>query len=33
LGKAIETSPTIGSNVEQVAHKNVKFSAWDLGGQ
>lgn len=33
LGKTIETSPTIGSNVENITHNNVKFSAWDLGGQ
>ena len=33
LGKAVETTPTIGSNVEEITHKNVKFSAWDLGGQ
>ena len=33
LGKAVETTPTIGSNVEEIAHKNIKLSAWDLGGQ
>lgn len=33
LGKAVETTPTIGSNVEEFSHKNVRFSAWDLGGQ
>jgi small GTP-binding protein len=33
LGKAVETTPTIGSNVEEITHKNVKLSAWDLGGQ
>lgn len=33
MGKAVETTPTIGSNVEQITHKNVSFSAWDLGGQ
>lgn len=33
LGKAVETTPTIGSNVEEISHKNVKLSAWDLGGQ
>ncbi|QDZ24482.1 small ARF-related GTPase [Chloropicon primus] len=33
LGQAIETQPTIGSNVETVKHKNVHFEVWDLGGQ
>ena len=33
MGKVIDTSPTIGSNVEEINHNNVKFSAWDLGGQ
>ena len=33
MGKAVKTTPTIGSNVEKITHKNVKFSAWDLGGQ
>lgn len=33
LGQAIETQPTIGSNVETVRHKNVHFEVWDLGGQ
>jgi hypothetical protein len=33
LGKAVETTPTIGSNVEEITHKNIKLSAWDLGGQ
>ena len=29
----VETQPTIGSNVEEVQHKNIKFQVWDLGGQ
>ncbi len=33
MGKVIDTSPTIGSNIEEITHNNVKFSAWDLGGQ
>lgn len=33
LGEVVVTSPTIGSNVEQVDHNNVKFQVWDLGGQ
>ena len=27
------TAPTIGSNVEEVQYKNIKFVMWDLGGQ
>lgn len=33
LGEVIVTSPTIGSNVEEVRHNNVRFQVWDLGGQ
>ena len=33
LGQLIKTTPTIGSNVEELAYNNVKFQAWDLGGQ
>ena len=25
--------PTIGSNVEEVSHRGVRFQVWDLGGQ
>lgn len=33
LGEVIQTQATVGSNVEEVQHKNVKFQVWDLGGQ
>jgi len=33
LGDVIETHPTVGSNVEEVTHRNIKFQVWDLGGQ
>jgi len=33
LGKVVQEKPTIGSNVEEVKNKNVKFQVWDLGGQ
>ena len=33
LGQFVKTSPTIGSNVEELTYNNVKFQAWDLGGQ
>lgn len=33
LNDVIETHPTVGSNVEEVTHRNVKFQVWDLGGQ
>ena len=29
----ITTNPTVGSNVEEVVHRNVRFQVWDLGGQ
>ena len=33
LGQVVKTTPTIGSNVEELVYENVKFQAWDLGGQ
>ena len=33
LDEVIETAPTLGSNVEEVSFKNVRFVVWDLGGQ
>ena len=33
LGQLVSTQPTIGANVEEISHNNVKFQAWDLGGQ
>mmetsp|Transcript_33267 Transcript_33267/g.54958 ORF Transcript_33267/g.54958 Transcript_33267/m.54958 type:complete len:183 (-) Transcript_33267:362-910(-) len=33
LGDVIETHPTVGSNVEEVTHRNIRFQVWDLGGQ
>ena len=33
LGQFVKTTPTIGSNVEEINHQNVKMQAWDLGGQ
>eukprot|EP00761_Pharyngomonas_kirbyi_P014965 gb/GECH01014996.1/.p1 GENE.gb/GECH01014996.1/~~gb/GECH01014996.1/.p1 ORF type:complete len:180 (+),score=35.27 gb/GECH01014996.1/:1-540(+) len=33
LGEVVATQPTIGSNVEEVNYKNIKFQVWDLGGQ
>lgn len=33
LGQVVMTQPTIGSNVEEVKHANIKFQVWDLGGQ
>ncbi|CAD8183558.1 unnamed protein product [Paramecium octaurelia] len=29
----IQTAPTMGFNVETLTYKNLKFQAWDLGGQ
>eukprot|EP01006_Ploeotia_vitrea_P048266 TRINITY_DN67212_c2_g1_i1.p1 TRINITY_DN67212_c2_g1~~TRINITY_DN67212_c2_g1_i1.p1 ORF type:complete len:187 (-),score=16.74 TRINITY_DN67212_c2_g1_i1:127-687(-) len=33
LNENVVTIPTIGFNVEEVAHKNIKFQCWDVGGQ
>ncbi|XP_052137266.1 uncharacterized protein LOC127755615 [Oryza glaberrima] len=33
LGEAVTAAPTIGSNVEEVVFKNIRFEVWDLGGQ
>ncbi|CAG0922415.1 unnamed protein product [Notodromas monacha] len=33
LNEVVHTSPTIGSNVEEVIWKNIHFLMWDLGGQ
>ncbi|XP_073350382.1 putative ADP-ribosylation factor-like protein 5C [Pagrus major] len=31
--EAVHTSPTIGSNVEQITVRNTHFLIWDIGGQ
>lgn len=33
LGDVVTTNPTVGSNVEEVSHRGVRFQVWDLGGQ
>mmetsp|Transcript_88 Transcript_88/g.14 ORF Transcript_88/g.14 Transcript_88/m.14 type:complete len:86 (+) Transcript_88:21-278(+) len=33
LNEVVQTSPTIGFNIETVTYKNLKFQVWDLGGQ
>ena len=33
LGEVIHTIPTIGFNVENIEYKNIRFQAWDVGGQ
>ncbi|UYV67315.1 ARL5B [Cordylochernes scorpioides] len=33
MNEVVHTSPTIGSNVEEVVWRNVRFLMWDLGGQ
>jgi len=32
LGEVVITQPTIGSNIEEVEHSNIKLQVWDLGG-
>jgi len=33
MNEVVHTSPTIGSNVEEVRWKNIHFLMWDIGGQ
>jgi len=33
MGEVVQTTPTIGFNVETVTRKNLSFSVWDVGGQ
>src|SRR5690606_11743369 len=33
LGEVVQTTPTIGFNVETVEYRNLKSSVWDVGGQ
>lgn len=33
LNQVVATTPTIGSNVEEVIYKNIHFIMWDIGGQ
>ncbi|KAL3675499.1 hypothetical protein R1sor_025447 [Riccia sorocarpa] len=33
LGEVVVTQPTVGSNVEELQYKNLRFEVWDLGGQ
>jgi ADP-ribosylation factor protein 1 len=33
MGESVATLPTVGFNVENIEHKNVHFTVWDVGGQ
>ena len=33
LGEVVETTPTMGFNVETVEYKTINFTIWDVGGQ
>ncbi|KAI7883909.1 ARF/SAR superfamily [Lichtheimia hyalospora FSU 10163] len=33
MNQIVVTTPTIGSNVEQIEYKNIKFLMWDIAGQ
>lgn len=33
MNQVVATTPTIGSNVEEVVYKNLHFIMWDIGGQ
>lgn len=32
MNEVVHTSPTIGSNVEEIVWKNIHFLVWDLAG-
>eukprot|EP01098_Paradermamoeba_levis_P013255 TRINITY_DN6005_c0_g1_i2.p1 TRINITY_DN6005_c0_g1~~TRINITY_DN6005_c0_g1_i2.p1 ORF type:complete len:203 (-),score=52.12 TRINITY_DN6005_c0_g1_i2:212-745(-) len=33
LKEAVNTIPTIGSNIETIVHNNITLNLWDIGGQ
>lgn len=33
MNEVVATTPTIGSNVEEVVYRNIRFIMWDIGGQ
>lgn len=33
MNEVVHTSPTIGSNVEEIVWKNIHFLVWDLAGK
>lgn len=33
MNEVVHTSPTIGSNVEEIVVNNTHFLMWDIGGQ
>lgn len=33
MNEVVHTSPTIGSNVEEIVVKKTHFLMWDIGGQ
>jgi len=33
LGEVVQTTPTIGFNVEEVTYKSLNMTVWDVGGQ
>jgi len=33
MNEVVHTSPTIGSNVEEIVCKKTRFVMWDIGGQ
>uniref|UniRef100_A0A8C5ZJQ1 Uncharacterized protein n=1 Tax=Marmota marmota marmota TaxID=9994 RepID=A0A8C5ZJQ1_MARMA len=33
MNEVVHTSPTIGSNVEEIVINNTRFLMWDIGGQ
>uniref|UniRef100_A0A0G4F2Y3 ADP-ribosylation factor n=1 Tax=Chromera velia CCMP2878 TaxID=1169474 RepID=A0A0G4F2Y3_9ALVE len=33
IGEIVNTIPTVGFNVEEVTHRNLVLTVWDIGGQ
>ena len=33
FGKKVDTTPTIGFNLQTIKHKSIVFQCWDMGGQ
>uniref|UniRef100_A0A2K5E3L4 ADP ribosylation factor like GTPase 5A n=1 Tax=Aotus nancymaae TaxID=37293 RepID=A0A2K5E3L4_AOTNA len=33
MSEVVHTSPTIGSNIEEIVINNTRFLMWDIGGQ
>ncbi|KAL9654370.1 hypothetical protein ABK040_010398 [Willaertia magna] len=32
LNQSVDTTPTMGFNIETIPHKNINYNMWDIGG-